>query len=278
MPAWASKQPVLAYVPDRNGPPEIWVQQQGQNDRPVVTARDFPPETTQWFMNPTPSPDASRVIYTRIERAGGERLWMSAMSGGSPVRVVKNDAERDFSGSWSPDGLWFVFLSSKGGKESLKKVKTNGLADSETLVASVQPPPTAQYAPLPVWSPKGDWILYSDGASKLVAPNGKTPPRDLGPGLKNAICTFSGDGALLYCVRQTKPSQGGPWQLLSVNLEGKGEHIIGFIPAEGVPSSYFSPSLRLSLAPDGKSVAFATYKYSANLWLIDGLGGARRSN
>ncbi len=121
MPAWASQQPALAYVTDRNGPLEIWARQQGQNDRAVVTARDFPPESTQWFMNPIPSPDATRVIYTRIERAGGERLWMSAMSGGSPVRVVKNDAERDFAGSWSPDGLWFVFISSEGESRHLRK-------------------------------------------------------------------------------------------------------------------------------------------------------------
>jgi eukaryotic-like serine/threonine-protein kinase len=278
MPAWAFKQPVLAYVTDRNGPLEIWVRQQGQSDRSVVTSRDFPPDTTQWFMNPIPSPDATRVIYTRRERAGGARLWMSAMSGGSPVPVMKNGAANDYAGSWSPDGLWVVFLSFEKGVVSLKKVKTNAQADPEMLVAKLQLPATAQVVPLPLWSPKGDWILYSDGAIKLVAPDGKTPPRDLGPRLRNAICTFSADGALLYCVRQTKPSEGGAWQLFSVNLEGKGEHIIGTLPADGVPSSNFTPSLRLSLAPDGKSVTFATYKYSANLWLIDGLGGARRGD
>ncbi len=273
MPAWALKQPVLAYVTDRNGPLEIWARQQGQNDRAVVTARDFPPDTTQWFMNPIPSPDATRIIYTRIERAGWERLWMSAMSGGSPVRVVKDDSERDFAGSWSPDGLWFVFLSLDGGVSSLKKVKTNGQADPETLV-----PKLSQVTSLPVWSPKGDWILYSDGTIKLAAPDGKTSPRDLGPGFTDAICTFSTDGALLYCVRHLKPSEGATWQLFSVNLEGKNEHLIGTLPADGAPSGGFTPSLRLSLAPDGKSVAFATYKYSANLWLIDGLAGERHGN
>lgn len=267
MPAWAFKQPVLAYVTDRNGPLEIWARQQGQNDRAVVTARDFPPETTQWFLNPIPSPDATRVIYTRIERAGALHLWMSAMSGGSPVRVVKDDTERDFAGSWSPDGLWFVFLGVEADSLALKKVKTNGQAVPETLVGKVQTPV------LPVWSPKGDWILYNDHGIKLIAPDGKTPPRDLGPGLTNAICTFSADQALLYCVRQTKPSEGGVYQLISVNLEGKNEHVIGTLPDGGVPAANFTPSLRLSLAPDGKSIAFATQKYSANLWLIDGIGG-----
>ena len=45
MPAWAAKQDVLAYVTQRNGPPEIWLRS-GNSDRPVVTARDFPHGTT----------------------------------------------------------------------------------------------------------------------------------------------------------------------------------------------------------------------------------------
>ena len=81
MPAWASSQPALVYETDRSGEPEIWLHKPGQADRPLVTARDFPPDTTQWFMGPTLSPDATRVIYTRIERNGPARLWMSGVAG-----------------------------------------------------------------------------------------------------------------------------------------------------------------------------------------------------
>jgi Tol biopolymer transport system component/predicted Ser/Thr protein kinase len=273
MPAWASKQPLLAYVTDRNGGPEIWVQAAGQPDRPVVTARDFPPDSTQWFMNSVPSPDGTRVIYTRIERGGGGRLWMSAISGGSPVRVVKDDAEKGYAGGWSPDGLWFVYFSSKEGVASLKKVKTTGQAEPETLVAKIQPPPTALVVGVPTWSPKGDWILYSDGAIKLVSSDGKMT-RDLGAGLKDALCTFSGDGTQLYCLRKPADAPQRPWELVSLNLEGKAEHVIGVLKEEDRPESNFSPSLRLSLAPDGKSVAYATYKSISSLWLVDGLAGA----
>ena len=49
MPAWASKEPALVYVTDRNGAPEIWLHKPGQQERPLVTARDFPPDTTQWL-------------------------------------------------------------------------------------------------------------------------------------------------------------------------------------------------------------------------------------
>ena len=74
-------------------------------------------------------------------------------------------------------------------------------------------------------------------------------------------------------MRETSPNPGTAWQLFSVNLEGRGERILGSVAPENAPSSNFSPSLRLSLAPDGKSAAYAIYKSSTSLWLIDGLAG-----
>ena len=81
MPAWASKASSLVYVTNRNGNPEIWLHTPGQPDRPVVTARDFPADTTRGLVDPCLSPDATRVIYTRLELAGPGRLWMSAVAG-----------------------------------------------------------------------------------------------------------------------------------------------------------------------------------------------------
>jgi Tol biopolymer transport system component len=70
MPAWASADSALVYVTDRNGDMEIWLHKPGQQERPLVTARDFPPDTTQWLWSPSLSPDATRVIYTRNARNG----------------------------------------------------------------------------------------------------------------------------------------------------------------------------------------------------------------
>ena len=129
MPAWASKESALVYVTDRSGDREIWLHRPGQadGDRPLVTERDFPPDTGKWFMAPSLSPDAGRVIYTRIEPSGPARLWMSAVTGGAPVRVVKKDTNFEYAGSWSPDGNWFIYWEiNKDGKVSLNKVKTTG--------------------------------------------------------------------------------------------------------------------------------------------------------
>jgi len=39
MPSWAAHQPVLAFISDRNGEPEIWLRRQGEGDRQLVGSR-----------------------------------------------------------------------------------------------------------------------------------------------------------------------------------------------------------------------------------------------
>ncbi len=62
---------------------------------------------------------------------------MSAVGGGSPVRLTKSEAHTEFAGSWSPDGNWFVYWSLKDGRTSLNKVKTTGQAAPEVLKPDV---------------------------------------------------------------------------------------------------------------------------------------------
>ncbi len=78
-PAWAARESAMVYVTDRSGLFEIWLHKPGQLDRPLVSSRDFPPDTTDTLMGPVLSPDATRVIYTRVERAGPGLMWISAV-------------------------------------------------------------------------------------------------------------------------------------------------------------------------------------------------------
>jgi eukaryotic-like serine/threonine-protein kinase len=262
MPAWASREEALVYVTDRSGEPEIWLHKPGQPDRPLVTKRDFPPDTTQWFMSPVLSPDASRVIYTRIERAGSAVLWISATAGGSPVRLVKS-CLACYGGSWSPDGNWFVYWDVQEGRTSLNKVKTTGQAEPEVLKADMM-----RGGPwVPVWSPAGDWILHSDGGPQLTSPDGKTTRR---LAAKGAIAfAFSADGKTVYGIRQVADNRG--LELFSVSIATGTEKMIGSLGREYLPASPLTPGLRLSLTPDSKSVTYSIVKSSANLWLVDGL-------
>jgi eukaryotic-like serine/threonine-protein kinase len=269
MPAWAARDMSLVYVSDRNGGLEIWLHKPGQQDRPLVTSRDFPPDTTKWFMAPALSPDGGRVIYSRIEQTQGSALWMSSVAGGAPVRVSKDDPEAPFGGSWSPDGAWFVYIAVHDGKAALKKVKTSGQAKPEVL----KPGLVRTSSMLPVWSPAGDWILYSDQGLKLISPDGKST-RDLSS-LGDAACAFSSNGSMLYCGRP-EPGGNGRGQIFSASLEGKIERMIGSQAPEFQPANSLNPALRLSLSPDGKSITYSIVKRTSNLWLIDGLASLDR--
>ena len=264
-PAWAAGGAAMVYVTDRAGAQEIWWHQPGQTDRPLVTARDFPPETTQWFMGPSLSPDGTRVIYTRIDRGGDVRLWMSATAGGAPVPLVKNGAGSHYPGSWSPDGRWYVFLQTQDGRFSVQKVRTTGQGVAEVLKGDIRR--VGNW--VPTWSPTGDWILYTDGGAKLIAPTGAST-RDL-PETRGLAYAFSADGQTIYGIRHTPDARV---ELFSIPISGGTETIHGSTGPEYLPASLLRPTDRLTLTPDGKHLAYSTRNNTYNLWLMDGLEGA----
>ena len=162
----------------------------------------------------------------------------SLVAGGAPVRLTKDDTEQPFSGSWSPDGNWFAYIAVREGKVSLKKVKTSGQAQPEVLKAGVGKRGVDVPA-APVWSPAGDWILYADAGSKLISPDGKTE-RDL-KFTVDVLCTFSSNGALLYCGR-FEQGAAGRFQVFSATLEGKLERMIGSLGPEFTPDNSLAPA------------------------------------
>jgi Tol biopolymer transport system component len=169
MPAWALNQAMLAYVTDRNGPLEIWLQGPDGVSRPIVTARDFPPGTTQWLMSPILSPAADRVIYGRIghsDIAGSStaQIWISSVSGGAPVPLTSDTVSNEMPGSWSPDGNWVVYVRLQNGKADIMKVKTSGQAVPVVLKADIN----STNGSVPMWSPAGDWIQYNDKGENLI--------------------------------------------------------------------------------------------------------------
>ncbi|HEY7054950.1 MAG TPA: protein kinase [Vicinamibacterales bacterium] len=256
MPAWAGTEPAMVYVGNRNGPEEIWLRRGGVPDRPIVTARDFPAGTTLWFMAPALSPRGDRVIYTRIARSGEGRLWISAVAGGSPIRATSDtQSGAELAGSWSPDGSWFAYCAEAGDKLNLMKVRTNG-EDAPVMIKAGLPTDT----PPADWSPAGDWIV---AGSLLIAPDGRTE-RSIGlHGSPHYV--FSKDGKRLYGLRP----EDGKQTLLSIDVASGAERII----ASGItfePRSYLSPSIRFSLAPDGKSIIYGTGRMTYDLWMLEG--------
>ena len=257
MPSWAARKPVLAYVTDRNGPQEIWLHGADNSDRPLVTARDFPGVTVQWFMGPAVSPEGDRVVYGKSDAGASSRLWISAVTGGPPVQLTDDHASAEYPGSWSLDGNWFAYVQNQDGKLNLVKVKATGQATSTMVKAN------ADYDNecVPVWSPAGDWILLGE---TLYSPDGKTV-RSLGDHHSEGY-VFSPDGKLVYGLR---PSGDGD-TLFTVDVASGAEKAIGNVGKEDHPRSNLNPAMRFSLAPDGRTIAYGAGRFKDNLWMFEG--------
>jgi hypothetical protein len=254
----------MVYATTRSGPYEIWLNREGQADRRLVAADDFPP--SYMFEIPTLSPDASRLIFQVVDRTtGSSHLLLSSVADGARERLTDSGSDERGGGAWSPDGAWYVFfVKNPDGSDTFKRVRTTGRAKPETLLASVE-----RARVRPVWSPDGEWILVADRGMKLVSPDGTTV-RELG--IENAPCTFAREEPSIYCLRAAQPDGRRPF--VALDFDGKIVKVAGSVPVAREPSSSAGPSapgLTLSLTPDGSRVTFATRTVSQNLWLMEGL-------
>jgi hypothetical protein len=99
--------------------------------------------------------------------------------------------------------------------------------------------------------------------NSLISPDGKTE-RSL-PHHESAHYTFSKDGKLLYGLREDHGKQ----TFFSIDIASGAERLIGS-GNPFAPGSYLSPSVHLSLAPDGKSLTYASGVIRSSLWLLEG--------
>jgi serine/threonine protein kinase len=265
MAAWSANQAKLVWVTNRSGSVEIWVRLPDGSERAAVTAADFPLGTTEWLMNPSLSPDGDRLVYGRIGQDGFVNLWISSLSGGSPVRLTNAEPseEEEYGGSWSPDGSRFAYLGFKAGKGSVMTVKTSGSATPVTLKEGAR-------VYLSDWSQTGEWITYhDDNGWNLMSSDGKTS-KFLGK-IETSYLAFSKDGRLLYGIQtgetEADRDRATLFSLDPVTLKQK---VIKELGKELVPSTNFHPGIRFSLEPDGKSFVYSTGKHRSDLWMLQG--------
>jgi Tol biopolymer transport system component len=259
-PAWAARQAKLIWVSERSGLPEIWMRSFDGSDRPVVTTQDFAAGTTRAFMNPALSPEGDRLIYGRIDSAGVIQLWVSALAGGSPARLTNNPpAIAEYASNWSPDGKEYVYLQVTNGVVGLATVKTRGNAAPTVLKANVS------WGLLPDWSPTGEWITYHDDRGvELISPDGRSV-KSLGD-IKTDYLAFSKDGKKLYGIKDDEDKA----PLIEVDVATLKTKVIKELGEAWEPDEDLFPAIRLSLAPDGKSLVYAVSKTQDNIWMLQG--------
>ena len=258
MPKWARTKPEFVYSSDRNGDSAIWIWGEG-GDRPIVTRQMFPEGTTGGFVTASFSPNADRVVYSRMDKNQQIQSWISSVSGGPPVRLTTGNNVFELGGSWSPDGSKIVFWSSAEHVAALMIVNTSGEAAPAMLRQHVG-------GALPAWSPDGQWISFMDDKNSwsIISPDGKTV-RILGEP-KTTQMTFSPDSKLLYGIREDTDR----CVLYSLDIATKQEKSIGEFSTDFAPASPTNPGIQISVAPDGKSILFPARRTSSSLWMLEG--------
>jgi Tol biopolymer transport system component len=190
--SWSSAGDRLAYTSGK----EVYVANgDGAEPRRLVTSDG----TASW---PRWSPDGSRLSFT-VNGANGSAIWEIASDGTRlhPLLTGWNSPPAECCGSWTPDGRYFVFQSSRGGVADIWAMRE---ADSLVRRVNHRPVqltsgPTSTFAPLP--GADGDQIFVRtiQPRGQLVrfdAKSGEFRPLFPGapPGIQGTGVDFSRDG------------------------------------------------------------------------------------
>jgi serine/threonine protein kinase len=259
-PTWSPTGNQFAFVTYRNGRPGIWLRNTTEQwERPLVGDQNFS-DRTYVLARPAFSPDGQRIVYHRWNDKGCS-LWVSSVSGGSPVRVISEEWDHCCA-SWSPDGNWLVFLHLSTGKNELVRARIGG-----------QPVVLNNYAGsgayTPQWSLKGNWITYqTDQGLFLTSPEGKdshliSPHTWLTHG-------WSQDGAKIYGIRQ------GNHRLLIASIDLLTGMETPIRDLENAPGSTLANPVLMgfSLIPHQESFATSLIQVKSDLWIVEGFSNS----
>jgi serine/threonine protein kinase/Tol biopolymer transport system component len=248
----------IVYSTDRSGPREIWMRNvKAGIDRPVVTARDFPPGTTTALADPVFSPDGSRFAFARYSTNEPVEVWFEPSVGGAPIRLAPEQIQGH---AWSPDGN---SIAGRVRRDNPWQPAIVGVGAEMT--AHLIPDAPACFTPLD-WSPTGEWLACeSFNRTALFSPDGKQK-RSL-PFVNASAVAFSSDGKWLYAVG--KENGISFLKALDVNNAAVVKTIATYGPAMTI-SGGSEFHTRLSRAPGGKSLATSAMMRRSDIWLLEG--------
>jgi len=109
----------MAYVSDRNGLPQIFIEDlpSGQVSRLTFSGR--------YNTQPSWSPAGDKIAYTTWESGSEINIFVTGIDGSGLKQLTEKSGENE-SPSWSPDGRMIVFTSSRQGSKKLYIMQSTG--------------------------------------------------------------------------------------------------------------------------------------------------------
>jgi len=264
---------LMAYITNKTGNEEIWLEDEAGNEYPVVTNANFPDSTISTFPAAEISPDGKHIAYFRF--GGGKslrELWVSNSEGGKPVPIV---ADSGIVGNfcWSPDGN-SLYVNSILNNVFSQKIIPLGNGKVINL------PDSAATNTNPAWSPDGKWIAFPKGRSSkyasdrilLFSPDGKKSRSVNSPVHGSAVnynLAWSSDSKFLYIASSTEKES----RLDVIDIETNKSRKIasyGFDVALGYDQTQCSIA---SISRDEKGLLVSARFMNGNLYMLDGALG-----
>jgi hypothetical protein len=119
-----------------------------------VTAHSIVPPAGSDYLNPSLSPDGTRLAVNNMDPDSGNwDIWVIDLESRIPTHVTSDPAQ-DSDAIWSPDSNEIVFVSNRGGTFGLYRKQLRGAGAEELLLkTAVDPRPTD-------WTRDGRFLVY----------------------------------------------------------------------------------------------------------------------
>lgn len=118
-PTWSPDGTRLAFVSDRSGLPKIYVMNVNGSNVRLITPEGYNTDPT-WSHNP----GVNKIAFVRVE--GGKGNIFTINPDGSGEQRLTWSSGRNESPSWSPDGHYLAFSSTRGGSKDIYIMYLNG--------------------------------------------------------------------------------------------------------------------------------------------------------